>query len=106
MSDDVHGGLISASALKGSDVYNTEGEHVAIIHDVKLDSAGGRISSAVLAIGTILGMGGEHQEVPWHSLTYDPRLKGYVLGIPLRQMADAPDDAEEDEGFPAGAVTP
>lgn len=106
MPTDVPGGLTSSGALKGANVYNTEGEHIAIIHDVMLDTAGGRISSVILAIGTILGMGGEHQEVPWHSLSYDPGLDGYVLGIPLRQMQDAPEDPEEEEDtFPLGAVT-
>ncbi|MCP5979000.1 hypothetical protein NL364_31370, partial [Klebsiella pneumoniae] len=50
---------------------------------------------AILAIGSILGMGGEHQPVPWHSLKYDTRQKGYVLGIPLAQMQDAPEEPEE-----------
>lgn len=99
MPTDIPGGLTSAGALKGANVYNTEGEHVAIIHDVMLDTAGGRISSVVLAIGSILGMGGEHQEVPWTSLAYDARLEGYVLGIPLRQMQDAPEDEEEEDGL-------
>lgn len=97
MPTDIPGGLSSASALKGANVYNTEGEHIAIIHDVMLDTAGGRISSVILSIGSILGMGGEHQEVPWTSLTYDSRVDGYVLGIPLRQMQDAPEEDEEED---------
>ena len=86
---------IAAGKVKGADVYNTEGEHIGIVHDLLVEKQTGRILAAVLSIGSILGMGGEHQQVPWHSLKYDTRQKGYVLGIPLAQMQDAPEWPDE-----------
>ncbi|WP_127088766.1 PRC-barrel domain-containing protein [Aquabacter cavernae] len=97
-------GHVAAGDIKGSDVYDTAGAHVGIIHDLLIDERTGQVRTAVLAIGSILGMGGEHQDVPWTSLAYDDRQKGFVLGIPLAQMRSAPDDPEEDEdGWPAPA---
>ena len=94
---------ISAGKVMGADVYNTDGEHIAVIHDLMINKQTGQIASAILAIGSILGMGGEHQPVPWHSLKYDTRQKGYVLGIPLEQMQDAPEE-EGVEDFPGPAA--
>ncbi|MEP9379659.1 PRC-barrel domain-containing protein [Aquabacter sp. CN5-332] len=98
--------LIASGKVKGTDVYNTEGEHIGIVHDLMVDKQTGRITSAILSIGSILGMGGEHQPVPWNSLKYDTQQKGYVLGIPLAQMQDAPEEPEEEWPVPAaGRVT-
>ncbi|MBA4790977.1 MAG: PRC-barrel domain-containing protein [Rhizobiales bacterium] len=96
-------GQVAAGDIKGADVYDTTGAHVGIIHDLLIDERTGQVRSAIIAIGSILGMGGEHQEVSWASLTYDDRQKGFVLGIPLRQMQSAPDDEEEEDGWPTPA---
>lgn len=94
MSSDTMG-RVATDQIRGADVYDTEGSHVGIIHDLLIDGRTGQVSAAILAIGSILGMGGEHQEVPWSSLAYDVTQKGFVLGIPLKQMTKAPDEEDE-----------
>lgn len=99
-------GRVPAGDITGADVYDTEGAHVGVIHDILIDERTGNVGAAILAIGSILGLGGEHQEVPWSSLTYDTRQKGFVLGIPLKQMRSAPEDeAEETVLSPAPGLT-
>lgn len=89
-------GRVATDQIRGADVYDMQGSHVGIIHDLLIDGRTAQVSAAILAIGSILGMGGEHEEVPWSSLAYDVTQKGFVLGIPLEQMEKAPEDEEED----------
>ncbi|OYX13330.1 MAG: hypothetical protein B7Z15_07615 [Rhizobiales bacterium 32-66-8] len=82
--------LISTSKVKGTDVYNTEGDHIGLIEDVMLDKRTGKIAYAVLAIGSIFGLGGVPHPLPWQTLKYDTRQGGYVTGATIDQMRDAP----------------
>ncbi|MEW6254331.1 MAG: PRC-barrel domain-containing protein [Pseudomonadota bacterium] len=88
-------GRVATEEIRGADVYDTEGSHVGIIHDLLIEGRTGHVSAAILTIGSILGMGGEHQEVPWSSLAYDVTQRGFVLGIPLTQMTKAPEEEED-----------
>ncbi|MFG1409564.1 MAG: PRC-barrel domain-containing protein [Pseudomonadota bacterium] len=82
--------LISTSKVSGTDVYNTEGEHIGFISDVMLDKRSGRVAYAVLTFGAVLGLGGDHHALPWAALKYDTRQGGYVTGVTIDQLKDAP----------------
>ncbi|OYW34678.1 MAG: hypothetical protein B7Z41_01460 [Rhizobiales bacterium 12-66-7] len=89
--------LISTSKVSGTDVYNTEGEHIGFISDVMLDKRSGRVAYAVLTFGAVLGLGGDHHPLPWAALKYDTRQGGYVTGVTIDQLKDAPPWPDEQD---------
>ena len=52
---DENAGVISASKVTGTNVYNTEGDLLGEIHDVMLDKRSGRIAYAIMSFGGFLG---------------------------------------------------
>jgi hypothetical protein len=82
--------VISAAKVTGTAVFNTEGEQLGEIHDVMLDKRSGKIAYAVLSFGGLLGIGQRYHPLPWAILKYDTRQGGYVVGIPIDQLKDAP----------------
>ncbi|MEP9365724.1 PRC-barrel domain-containing protein [Xanthobacter sp. VNH20] len=89
--------LISTSKVSGTDVYNTEGEHIGFISDVMIDKRSGKVAYAVLTFGAVLGLGGDHHPVPWAALKYDTRQGGYVTGVTIAQLQDAPPWPDEQD---------
>jgi hypothetical protein len=82
--------LISASKVTGTNVYNTEGEHLGVVHDIMLDKLSGKIAYALMSFGGFLGMGERYHPLPWAALKYDTLQGGYVVGIPIEQLKGAP----------------
>ncbi len=75
--------LISVGKVSGTNVYDTEGNHLGEVEDVLIEKTTGVIACAVVTVGGLLGIGGTFQQVPWNALTYDTRQGGYVVGVPL-----------------------
>ena len=88
--------VISASKVTGTDVYNTEGQHLGEIHDLMLDKRTGKIAYAVMSFGGFLGIGERYHPLPWVTLKYDTRQGGYVVGLTIDQLKDAPTYAPTD----------
>ena len=88
--------VISASKVTGTNVYNTDGEHLGEIHDVMLDKRSGKIAYAVMAFGGFLGIGERYHPLPWATLKYDTRQEGYVVGITIDQLQGAPTYAADE----------
>ena len=55
VATDETGGLISASKVNGTNVYNTEGDSLGSIYDVMIDKLSGQVAYAVMSFGGILG---------------------------------------------------
>ena len=87
---DENAGVISASMVTGTNVYNTEGDHLGEIHDVMLDKRSGRIAYAIMSFGGFLGIGEQYHPLPWATLKYDTRQGGYVVGLTREQLQGAP----------------
>ena len=81
---------IEASRVAGTEVYNTEGDHLGHIHDLVIGKRDGRVKYAVMSFGGFLGIGEEYHPIPWHILKYDERQGGYVVGITVDQLREAP----------------
>ena len=88
--------VISASKVTGTNVYNTDGEHLGEIHDVMLDKRSGKIAYAVMAFGGFLGIGERYHPLPWPTLKYDTRQEGYVVGLTIDQLKGAPTYAADE----------
>jgi sporulation protein YlmC with PRC-barrel domain len=87
---DTRGRLIAASQVTGTNVYNRAGESVGSIHDVLLDKGTGKTEYAIMSFGGFLGIGDRYHPLPWHALSYDPDLGGYVVDIDADRLEGAP----------------
>ena len=100
-----HTQAIPASRVIGTDVYNTEGEHIGSIEDVMLDKTSDNIMFAVIGFGGFLGIGEKYHTIPWSSLDYDPARGGYVVPFTRSQLEGAPvydiNDLTRGDGYEA-----
>ena len=81
---------ILATTVKGTDVYNGEGEHLGHVDDIVLDKVSGHAEYAIMSFGGFLGIGEKFHPLPWQSLTVDPGLGGYVVSVSRDQLEGAP----------------
>jgi hypothetical protein len=84
------GTLIAAEQVKGTAVYNKNGEKLGTVAATMIDKASGRAIYAVMSFGGILGMGERHHPLPWAALSFDTERNGYVVDVDPAQLADAP----------------
>ncbi len=97
MQDAMSHDHIRATTVKGTDVYNGEGEHLGHIDDIVLGKQSGHAEYAIMSFGGFLGMGEKYHPLPWQSLTYDPGLGGYVVNVSRDQLEGAPSYMAEQE---------
>ena len=96
--------VISASKVTGTNVYNTDGDHLGEIYDIMLEKRSGNIAYAVMSFGGFLGIGERYHALPWATLKYDTRQGGYVVGLTIDQLKEAPTYAANE--LPAGIIAP
>ena len=87
--------LISSDRVNGTEVYSTAGEHVGHIDHLVIDKVSGKIAYAMMGFGGFLGMGEEHQPIPWGALTFDPSKHGYVTDISREKLEAAPERRDD-----------
>jgi len=100
---DENAAVISASKVTGTNVYNTDGDHLGEIYDVMLDKRSGNIAYAVMSFGGFLGIGERYHALPWQ-LSSTTRQGGYVVGLTVDQLKEAPTYAANE--LPAGGIAP
>jgi sporulation protein YlmC with PRC-barrel domain len=91
--------LIAASKVKGTIVYNADGQNLGSIYDVMIDKRSGMVAYAVLSFGGFLGLGENYHPLPWKQLAYSEQYGGYLVnlsrdflrGAPAYAVSDAPD---------------
>lgn len=100
-----HTEAIPASRVIGTNVYNTQGEHIGSIEDVMLDKTTNNIMFAVVGFGGFLGIGEKYHAVPWSVLDYEPDQGGYVVPFDRQQLEAAPvydiNELTREDGFAA-----
>lgn len=97
MQDDVSHDHIRATTVRGTDVYNGEGDHLGHIDDIVLGKESGHAEYAIMSFGGFLGMGEKYHPLPWQSLHYDQSRGGYVFNVSRDQLEGAPSYAAEEE---------
>ena len=85
-----HTTAILASKVKGTPVYNTQGDKIGTVEDIVLDKGSNNIMFAVLGSGGVLGMGEKYRPIPWSVLDYDPQKGGYVVPLDRNRLDKAP----------------
>ena len=83
-------GLIAASKVEGTYVYNRQGEHLGHIYDTMIDKKSGETAYAVMSFGGFLGIGERYHPLPWSMLEYDMKRGGYVVDIDKDALEGAP----------------
>jgi len=84
------GGLIAASKVKGTEVFNLTGESLGTIDDIMIDKTSGRAIYAVMAFGGFLGMGESYHPLPWATLKFDAKKSGYIVNLDKAKLEGAP----------------
>ena len=82
--------LIDSSRVNGTNVYGADGEQIGHIDHLMIDKQSGNVAYAVMNFGGFLGLGEEHQPLPWKSLRYDTQLGGYVTDLTKDRLEGAP----------------
>ena len=82
--------LISSEKVDGTPVYNPMGDRLGTVHHLMIDKYDGRVEYAVMSFGGFLGIGESYNPLPWHSLTYDTRMGGYVVDVDRNRLERAP----------------
>ena len=90
VATDETGGLIAASKVNGTSVYNARGDSLGSIYEVMLDKRSGEVAYAVMSFGGFLGIGEEYTPLPWDALTYDTDQGGYVVDIDKDTLQGGP----------------
>src|SRR5579864_3451735 len=91
-----HTTAILASKVKGTPVYNSNGDRNSTVEDIVLDKMSDNIMFAVLGSGGMLGMGEKFRPIPWSILDYDPDKGGYVVPVSKEVLENAPSYRMED----------
>lgn len=82
--------LIASDKVEGTRVYSRDGERLGRVENVMIEKRSGRVEYAVLSFGGALGVGDRHFPIPWHMLTYDEDLGGYMVDLTPRDLERAP----------------
>ena len=85
-----HTQAIPASRVIGTEVYNTNGDHIGSIEDVMLDKLSNNIMFAVVGFGGFLGIGEKYHAIPWSTLDYEKDRGGYTVPFTKEQLEAAP----------------
>ncbi|HEY4266148.1 MAG TPA: PRC-barrel domain-containing protein [Micropepsaceae bacterium] len=85
-----HTAAILASKVKGTPVYNNNGDKVGTLEDIVLDKTSNNIMFAVLGSGGMFGMGEKYRPIPWSVLDYDSEKGGYIVPLDKTMLEDAP----------------
>ncbi len=82
--------VLSASTLKGDDVYNLKGVRLGDVKEIMMDIQSGRVCYVVLSFGGFLSMGEKLFAVPWSALTVDTENQRFVMDVDEERLKEAP----------------
>ena len=98
-----HATAILASRVKGTSVYNGEGDRIGTVEDIVLDKQSNNILFAVVGFGGFLGMAEKYHPIPWSTLDYDEAQGAYTVNFTKEQLQAAPagsiDELTRDDGL-------
>jgi hypothetical protein len=103
------GPLVDSTSLLGSAVRNAEGRDVGKIDRLMIDPASGRVTYAVVVVGSTLGMGGKHVALPWANMKLTQGNDQSLVVVVEQQVLDrAPSDRRDQSpaASPSTAPTP
>ena len=87
---DETGRPIASNKADGTALFNEQGDTRGSIYNFMVNKRSGQVAYAVLSFGGFLGIGSSYHPLPWHELTYDTSLGGYVVNRSKDQLEGAP----------------
>jgi sporulation protein YlmC with PRC-barrel domain len=101
------GPLVDSSSLIGSTVRNAEGKDVGRIDRLMIDPATGRVTYAVIVVGSTLGMGGKNVALPWANVRLTQANDQSLIVVVEQQVLDrAPSDRRDQTPAASPPTTP
>lgn len=82
--------LISSEKVDGTPVYNRNGDRLGTVNNLMINKFTGKVEYAVMSFGGFLGIGESYNPLPWHMLSYDPQMGGYVVDADRSRLERAP----------------
>jgi PRC-barrel domain len=82
--------LVDAGSVIGTVVRNPEGKDIGKVSALLLDPHDGRVASAVITVGGVLGMGGSTVSVPWTALRLGQDNHKLVVTMDQNTLEQAP----------------
>jgi sporulation protein YlmC with PRC-barrel domain len=87
--------LLDASAVIGSTVRNSEGKDIGKVSRLMIDPRDGRVSTVVVGMGGMLGMGEKLVSMPWNSVKIG-QDGGQIVVVTDQRLLDQAPSAERD----------
>ncbi len=88
-TDETHA-LIAADKVRGTSVYDQDGDKIGSVDSVMINKVSGKVAYAVMSFGGFLGIGERFHPLPWDALRYDTELGGYRVNQSADKLRDAP----------------
>ena len=82
--------VMAADTLTGDEVRNGANETLGEITDIMLDVPTGRVTSTVLSVGGVLGVGSKLFAIPWSAMQLDTAEKCFRLNVAKDRLEEAP----------------
>lgn len=82
--------LIASDKIEGTRIYSHDGDRLGRVENFMVDKRSGRVEYVVMSFGGAMGVGDRHYPLPWHMLTYDEEMDGYVVDLTPRDLERAP----------------
>ncbi len=89
-SDAAGPGYICSERIAGTPLYCPDGDHIGTIDRLLIDPASGDIAFAMVRFGTLMGLGGKCDPVPWSHLRFDIGVGGQVYDAVAAGVRAAP----------------
>jgi sporulation protein YlmC with PRC-barrel domain len=86
--------LVAATKVKGTAVYDLEGEKIGSVDHVMIDTTSGCAIYAVMAFGQSPRRANKYRSLlslPWVNMTYDAQKGGYMVNLDKKVLNDASD---------------
>jgi sporulation protein YlmC with PRC-barrel domain len=84
------GELMVNKTIFGIDVYNHKAEMLGKIRNIARDQHTGKVTTAILCVGGVFGLGQKRFSVPWNALTIEPEKHRFVLNVEKEHLKNSP----------------
>lgn len=88
--------LIASDRVQGTTVYDASHTRIGTLDHFMVSKISGQVAYAVISLRDLLGESDRVHPVPWHALSYDIALSGYVVSLDRPTLEASPHyDREE-----------
>jgi sporulation protein YlmC with PRC-barrel domain len=97
---------VFTSDLIGAEVRNTQGESLGRLSELVLDRQEARITTAVVSVGGVLGIGAKSVAIPWKEVMLENNGKTIVVSMSKDEINNAPEWKKPEQTPPSAVRTP